>query len=80
MHFTSSDPIPKSIPACYRPRIQFWDDERREGNSLIVTLHYGWSFLPDEHEGVRGFDTVTEAKLALQHSFRCHCAECQKHL
>jgi hypothetical protein len=42
--------------------IQFVDDERDLGNSLIVTLRDGWRFKDGEREGVRGFDTMAELK------------------
>ena len=59
-------------------RVQHWDDERNQQNGIIVTLHYGWSFEPFEHQSVRGFDTVTEAKKAIKFKnlFSCHCEEC----
>ena len=45
-----------------RPWIQFIDDERDIGNSLIVTLHKGWRFKDGEKEGVRGFDMMAELR------------------
>jgi len=43
-----------------RPWVAYIDDERAEGNSIIVTLAKGFYFA-DEHDcGVRGFDTVRE--------------------
>ena len=38
------------------------DDERKLGNSIIVTLAKGWHFADDLGCGVRGFDTVAEVK------------------
>lgn len=38
------------------------DDERSLGNSIIVTLAKGWQFRDEPGCGVRGFDTVAEAK------------------
>ena len=38
------------------------DDERAEGNSIIVTLAEGWYFADETDCGVRGFDTVSEVK------------------
>lgn len=38
------------------------DDERAEGNSIIVTLEPGWYFTDDKGCGVRGFDTVAEVR------------------
>lgn len=55
-------------------RIEFWDDERSIGNSLIVSLHYGWCFSPGEH--VEGFDTVNQAMKAVRDSKPCNCEEC----
>jgi hypothetical protein len=67
--------IPKSVSPKYRPRVLFWDDERKQGNSLIVTLNYGW-FFTEETEHVRGFDTVKEAAASIKDSQRCTCPEC----
>ena len=60
--------------------IEFFDDERSVGNGVIVTLHYGWSFEGSCHEGVRGFDTLSEARResARNRVFPCRCAECNK--
>lgn len=60
--------------------IQNWDDERDSGNGIIVTLHYGWSFEPENcgHEGVRGFDTFEEARKMTEAKrlHPCACALC----
>ena len=45
-----------------RPWIAYIDDERNEGNSIIVTLADGWFFKDEPNCGVRGFDTVSEVK------------------
>lgn len=45
-----------------RPYIANIDDERGNGNSLIVTLVAPYCFVDDPGCGVRGFDTVSEAK------------------
>jgi hypothetical protein len=60
----------------YMMRVEFWDDERGIGNSLIVTLHYGFSFDLNDHEGVKGFDTIKEAKEGIKNSRICKCKEC----
>lgn len=39
------------------------DDERSLGNSIIVTLANGFDFADDPGCGVKGFDTVSEAKV-----------------
>lgn len=58
--------------------IEHWDDERSQGNGIIVMLRHGWSFEGCQHEGVRGFDTITEARDAtrIKALYRCDCAEC----
>lgn len=38
------------------------DDERAEGNSIIVTLAKGWDFEDEKGCGVRGFDTLREVQ------------------
>jgi hypothetical protein len=38
------------------------DDERNDGNSIIVTLAKGWDFEDERGCGVRGFDTLAEVK------------------
>lgn len=45
-----------------RAWIQYIDDERGDGNSIIVTLAKGWFFADETDCGVRGFDTVAEVK------------------
>lgn len=44
------------------PHVDFVDDERAIGNSIIVTLAAGWEFVAEPGCGVRGFDTVSEAR------------------
>jgi len=54
-----------------------WDDERQNGDGIIVTLKYGRSFDPVWHEGVKGFDTIQEAKSATRRdTYPCKCSEC----
>jgi hypothetical protein len=43
-----------------RSWIAYIDDERAEGNSIIVTLGEGFYFADERDCGVRGFDTVRE--------------------
>jgi hypothetical protein len=38
------------------------DDERAEGNSIIVTLEKGWDFEDEKGCGVRGFDTLADVR------------------
>jgi hypothetical protein len=38
------------------------DDERAEGNSIIVTLDDDYEFLDDPGCGVKGFDTMREVQ------------------
>ena len=56
-------------------KIKHWDDERDIGNSLIVTLHYGWRF-GEDGEHVRGFDTKSDAMREVRGAKVCDCAEC----
>lgn len=42
--------------------VAFIDDERGDGNSIIVTLAKGWDFADEPGCGVRGFDTVAEVR------------------
>ncbi len=48
-----------NLPA-NRPWVAYIDDERAEGNSIIVTLAKGFYFSDERDCGVRGFDTVRE--------------------
>ena len=43
------------------PWVWFVDDERSDGNSIIITLRNGWYFVDDPGCGVCGFDTVRDA-------------------
>jgi hypothetical protein len=45
-----------------RPWVAHIDDERSEGNSIIVSLKSDWFFVAENRGGVRGFDTVREAE------------------
>ena len=47
-----------------RPWIAHIDDERAEGNSIIVTLRSPWCFQDNIGCGVQGFDTLKEVKIA----------------
>lgn len=63
------------------PRIEHWDDERTQGNGIIVTLRYGWSFEEGSHEGIRGFDTAGEARKHVKlFATPCSCQVCKDHL
>jgi hypothetical protein len=46
-----------------RAWISYIDDERADGNSIIVTLARGWYFADETDSGVRGFDTVREVQI-----------------
>lgn len=50
------------------PWVWFVDDERGDGNSIIITLKNGWYFVDDPGCGVRGFDTVQEALVGTRKS------------
>ena len=68
--------IPASVPSKLAARVQFWDDERNLGNSLIVSVRRGWAFDPANREHVRGFDTVKGALGDLREVSPCTCGEC----
>lgn len=44
------------------PWVNYVDDEREYGNSIIVTLKDGYEFAGDPGCGVRGFDTVSDVR------------------
>jgi hypothetical protein len=45
-----------------RPWIEHIDDERDQGNGIIITLINSMAFDLDPDCGVRGFDTLSEAE------------------
>lgn len=59
-------------------QIQYWDTD--EPGTVIVTLHYGWSF-EASHEGVRGFDDTKEGRAdaisSAKNAYRCECKLCK---
>jgi hypothetical protein len=60
-----------------RPWVVHIDDERGEGNSIIVTLNQDYVWDDERDCGVRGFETVKE----VEHGTRRGCvyrAGCQK--
>ena len=59
-------------------KVLFFDDEREIGNSIIVTLNYGWRFMTDTAPvHVEGFDTMREANQAIKEASPCDCKECR---
>lgn len=73
--------IPQSIPKKYQDRIEHWDDERGNGDSLIVTLKAGWYWKGiDERipSHVAGFDVVRDALDELRLTAPCDCVVCVK--
>ena len=44
--------------------VRYIDDERGDGNSIIVTLDNEWVFADNPGCGVAGYDTVKEVELA----------------
>jgi len=46
--------------------VKYIDDERGDGNSIIVTLDNDYVWDDERDCGVRGFDTVKEVELATQ--------------
>jgi hypothetical protein len=43
-----------------RPWVAHIDDERNDGNSIIVTLDEDWVWDDEKDCGVRGFDTISQ--------------------
>ena len=58
------------------PWVEFVDDERAIGNSLIVALHYGRPRPGNPGEHVIGADTEAEALQEVRDSVPCRCEEC----
>ena len=50
-------------PGPDHPLVEHWDDERKLGNGIIVTLKPGHFFYDDC--GVMGFDGLREARAAI---------------
>ncbi len=44
--------------------VRYIDDERGDGNSIIVTLDNEYDFADNPGCGVQGFDTVKEVEIA----------------
>lgn len=72
----NGDPIPKAVPRKLAQMIEFWDDEREEGNSLIVTLKDGFTYHYESGNHAAGFDTIREAIDALKRVEECKCQQC----
>ena len=66
------------IPKQMKNKMEYWDFDEPEAPGGIVTLHWGWSFEPCCHEGVRGFDTRKEAISASKNAWECNCQECKE--
>lgn len=77
---TNKEPLyPHYLPSKHKRMVEHWDDERKAGNSLIVTLKDGFYWgLGDEGEHVRGFDTIREAMDEFVTVKRCYCKSCKK--
>ena len=72
--------IPKSIPKKIAGKIMYWDDERRIGNNIIVTLNFGHCFEDQAHhvEGSMSFTGFSDfAGCAVK---ECHCKDCKDNL
>lgn len=51
-----------------RPWVAYIDDERNEGNSIIVTLADKYEFADDPGCGVAGCDTLKEVEVVTRRS------------
>lgn len=64
---------PKGLPEY----VLDWDDGRKYGDSIIVTLKPGWCFdLPNSEAHTAGFDNVREARQGLRTVYGCSCERC----
>lgn len=65
-----------------KKKVMHFDDERAIGNSIIVTLNYGWCFTSDPlvPMHVEGFDTIKDAKEGINSAVKCECKECVENL
>ena len=77
MRDSAAQTIPKSLER-WAERIEFYDDERGSGSSIIVTLKSGWEFKYDPLQAthVLGEDNVADIRSRLQSSGPCKCEEC----
>ena len=55
-----------SLKSFHCKRVKHIDDERADGNSIIVTLQKDWYWADEPDCGVRGFDTLKELKDGLK--------------
>lgn len=51
-----------NLKSIHARRVAHIDDERAEGNSIIVTLCTHWYWADEPDCGVRSFDTIKELK------------------
>ena len=51
-------------------KVEFCDDERAIGNSIIIQLKQGWTFTPLDDNRIDGADNVREAYLLLKTATR----------
>jgi len=63
-------------------QVENFDDERSDGNGIIVNLKKGWAFSPHHSSQsaihVEGFDTIKEAISASKNASKCCCDDCIK--
>lgn len=52
--------IPTYFPEKFKKMIAHWDDERKSGNALIISLKDGWHH-PTSEAHVFGVDSIKEA-------------------
>lgn len=55
-----------NLATFHSKRVRHIDDERAEGNSIIVTLQKHWYWADEPDCGVRGFDTLKDLKQGLK--------------
>lgn len=55
-----------NLQSIHAKRVAHIDDERSDGNSIIVTLRKHWYWADEPDCGVRGFDTLKDLKEGLK--------------
>jgi len=76
--------IPDSIPDELASLVMFWDDERPQGNNLVVMLRAGYRYTSEpfnsQHDSLHtmGASDLDEAIDNLRATEPCNCHECER--
>lgn len=71
--------IPTYFPEKFKKMIAHWDDERKSGNALIISLKDGWHH-PTSEAQVFGVDSIKEALSELCDCKPCQCGSCRTNI